>query len=108
MFAAWRRAVEHRQGLVLDERRAFQGHPAADHVGRFLDLRLAEAQRVAQDRVVPIGELSIGHPELLAAKLFAQYVLIEDEADLERAEQLRLDLRDRLLVEALRLKRRLV
>ena len=37
-------AVEHRQVLVLEVRRAFDGHAAADDVVGFLDLLLREAQ----------------------------------------------------------------
>ena len=108
VLAARGGAVEHRQVLVLEERRAFERHPPADHIGSFLDLRLRKAQRVVQNGVVPVRELRIGHAELLAAELIAQHVLVEDEAYLEGAQQLRFDLGDRLVVEALRLERGLV
>ena len=51
---------------------------------------------------------SCGHAELGRAELVAQHEVVEDEADLERAEQLRFDLRERFVVEALRFERRAV
>jgi hypothetical protein len=41
--------------------------------------------------VVPVDELLVGHPELSAAELLTEHVLVEDEADLERPEQPGLD-----------------
>jgi len=55
--------------------------------------------------VVPVGELGVGHPELLAAELLAEHVLVEDEADLEGAQKLGFDLVDRFVIEALGLQR---
>ncbi len=88
-------------------RRAFHRHGAADVDIAGVDLALAEAKRRQQ---VERGRRQVlgGDAERVAAELFAQRPLVEDEFDVEGGRQLLLDFCNRFVGEALGLQRRVI
>ena len=93
-------AIEHRIMLELQVRRALQGHGAAGENVGGLDLGLGEAERgeqVEARRLIALG----GDFQVAAQRLGAERPLVEDEADVERAPERRLDFVDRRLGHAL-------
>ena len=93
-------AIEHRQMLGLQMRRAFQGHrPAAPGVGG-VDLGPAEAER-GQQVETRIVERCRRDPESLGAEGFAQGPFVEREFDVERGGERGLGGGQRAVVEPL-------
>ena len=107
VLAARGSTVENRQVLFLEERRAFSvmrpqitsdASSICDCVNPSVSRRIEWFESLSCASVMPS----------FSRQNFCQQVLVEHEADFERAEQLRLDLGDRRVVEALRAQRRLV
>ncbi|MPL92618.1 hypothetical protein SDC9_38730 [bioreactor metagenome] len=86
-------AVENRIMRGLQERRALEGHRAANVVVRRVDLRLGETE-VAQHVEGRVVQLLDRDAQRLRAEILAQRPLVEDEADVEGRGQCRLDLLD--------------
>jgi hypothetical protein len=99
-------AVEHRQMLVLEVRRALERHRPADMQVRLFDLALAEAE-MREEIEGGIGELLVGNADLLQ-RLVAERPAVEHELDVEGRRQLLFDAGDRLVVEAARFQRRVI
>ena len=100
-------AIEHRIVLGLEVRRAFHRHRAADvHVGGF-DLALGKTDRGEQVEAGRGNRLGV-EAERGAQEVLAERPLVEGELDVERGRQHRLDLRQRLVGEALGLEGRCV
>ena len=93
--------------LVLQARRAFQRHGAADMDVGLVDVGLGEAEAAQQVEAVVV-ELLVGDLEHRLAEVFAQGPLVEDELDVEGRGQARLDLLDLGIAEALGAQLRMV
>ena len=93
-------AVEHRQVLGLQMRRALQGHRAAAIGVGGVDLGPGEAERRQQveGRII---ERARRDPQAFDAELFAQRPFVEREFDVEGRGERRLDGGERAVVEAL-------
>ena len=97
-------AVEHRQVLVLQMRRAFQRHRSADmRVGGF-DGVLFEAERLQHVEAVVV-QLRVGEAERFLAEIIAESEAVEGELHVEGAFHGRFDLGEFLVAEALVAKR---
>jgi hypothetical protein len=100
LLAAGVGAVEDRVVLLLQVRRAFEGHGAADVVVGGLDLGLVKPRWRRRSKV---GSFSFSRDaEGGGAELLAQGPLVEDEADVEGRGKRGLDLLDLRRAEALR------
>jgi hypothetical protein len=98
--AAGAGAVEHRQVLGLELRRALERHRAAAPGVRRLDVGLGEADR-GQQVEGDVVELRLGEAEAAGAELLAQRPLVEGELHVEGALERVLELLQLRLAEAL-------
>jgi hypothetical protein len=86
--------------LILEVRRALDGHRAAAVFVGGVDIDLEEAQ-CGQHVEAEVVELRFGEAELCFAEFLAERPFIEGELNLEGGGQRFLDLGQRLVVEAL-------
>ena len=93
-------AIEHRQMLVLEIRRAFEGHGAADMEVGGVDVGLEKPSALSMSKSGASMAAASSFSDI-AAELVAQRPFVEDEADVEGRFQRRLDLADLFLAKAL-------
>src|SRR5262249_59011053 len=94
-------AVEDRQMLGLEMRRAFERHGATAIGVGLLDLLLREAER-RQHVERHLVQLLVREAQALGAELLAERPLVEGEADVEGGGEILLELLQRALGEAAR------